>query len=193
MPAMGQRFRLKSSVNISSFSPQAKIILQALKTYGMMVADNGGNWFLSGAPNPNWDDADIDHLKQIHGSDFEAVDTSTLQPPSDTAPPVGPSNLVLSAAGSNQINVAWTAATDSVGVLGYRILASVNSNFSNPLPAYSRAYVGAVLNASLNQLNPSTKYYVKVLAYDEAGNVSMGTTGNVTTASPKRVRQLVAD
>ncbi len=78
-PPMGLRFRLKAGVNISGFSPQARIILTALKKYGMMVADNGGDWFLSGAPDPRWDDAAIDTLKVVKGDDFEAVDTSSLQ------------------------------------------------------------------------------------------------------------------
>ncbi|MEP6923828.1 MAG: VCBS repeat-containing protein [Pyrinomonadaceae bacterium] len=77
-PPMGLRFRLKSSVDISGFPQQAQVILRALKKYGMMVADNGGDWFISGAPDPRWNDAQIDTLKRIRGSDFEAVNTSSL-------------------------------------------------------------------------------------------------------------------
>ena len=77
-PPMGLRFRLKAGVNISGFPLQAQIILRALKKYGMMVADNGADWFVSGAPDPRWDDAAIDTLKMIKGDDFEAVDTSSL-------------------------------------------------------------------------------------------------------------------
>jgi fibronectin type III domain protein len=166
----------------------------ALKTYGMIVADNGGNWFLSGAPNANWDDTDINNLKQIHGSDFEAVDTSSLQPPTDATLPTGPSNLVLTAIGSTQINAAWTAATDNVGVIGYRVTASLNPDFLSPLSAYTGAYVGNAANATLTQLSPATKYYVRVVAYDEAGNASTGVTGNATAiAAKKRVGQLVGD
>lgn len=77
-PPMGQRFRLKASFDDSNFSARNKVIINALKKYGMMVADNGGSWFLSGEANENWDDDDIDKLKAIKGSDFEAVDVSTL-------------------------------------------------------------------------------------------------------------------
>jgi hypothetical protein len=49
------------------------VILQGLKTYGMILADNGGNWFLSGAPDSRWNDAQIDTLKRVQGSDFEVV------------------------------------------------------------------------------------------------------------------------
>jgi hypothetical protein len=79
-PPMGQRFRLKSSYQIpSSFSPQTKVILQALKTYGMILADNGSDWYISGAPDPGWDDNRlVPELSQVKGSDFEAVDESSL-------------------------------------------------------------------------------------------------------------------
>ena len=56
------------------------MILQALKTYGMMVADNGSNWYISGAPDPRWSDDDLHELSQVKGSDFEVVDTRSLQP-----------------------------------------------------------------------------------------------------------------
>jgi hypothetical protein len=74
LPPMGERFRLKASFDISGFSKSNQVILQALKDYGMIVADNGGPWFLSGAPSPRWNDDDLHALTQIPGSDFEAVD-----------------------------------------------------------------------------------------------------------------------
>jgi hypothetical protein len=79
VPPMGQRFRLKADVDISDFSPTNQIILQALKTYGMFLADNGGNWFLTGAPDERWDNDDLHELQErIFGRDFEAVDVSLL-------------------------------------------------------------------------------------------------------------------
>jgi hypothetical protein len=78
-PPMGLRFRLKANVDISGFPPQAQVILRALKKYGMMVADNGGDWFVSGAPDPRWNDDAINTLKLIKGNNFEAVDTSSLE------------------------------------------------------------------------------------------------------------------
>ena len=77
-PPMGERFRLKSSVDISGFSPANQVILQALKTYGAIVADNGSSWFISGAPDSRWNDSDLHNLTSLHGSDFEAVDESSL-------------------------------------------------------------------------------------------------------------------
>lgn len=79
VPPMGQRFRLKDTFNTSDFSPQVRVILEALKVYGLVLADNGSNWYLSGAPHPNWDnDTLVRELKRVHGSDFEAVNVSGL-------------------------------------------------------------------------------------------------------------------
>jgi hypothetical protein len=79
LPPMGQRFRLKADVDISGFSPASQVILRALQTYGMILADNGSPWFVSGAPDDAWDnDALNAELRQLTGSDFEAVDVSSL-------------------------------------------------------------------------------------------------------------------
>jgi hypothetical protein len=75
---MGARFRLKASKNISGFSPQARVIAQAMKTYGIILADNGSSWYVSGAPHPGWDNDVLHELDALRGSDFEAVDTSAL-------------------------------------------------------------------------------------------------------------------
>ena len=77
-PPMGQRFRLKKSVDISGYSSQNQVILKAFKKYGIILADNGSAWFITGAPSPNWNDDDLNLLKAIKGSDFEAVDCSSL-------------------------------------------------------------------------------------------------------------------
>jgi len=73
---MGLRVRLKASVDISGFGPQARVILLALKRYGMLLADNGSAWYVTGAPNANWNDDQLHDFHQLHGSDFEVVDTS---------------------------------------------------------------------------------------------------------------------
>jgi len=77
-PPMGVRFRLRANFDISSFSPTNQIILRALKKYGMMIADNGSAWYLSGAPDSRWSNDDLHNLGGIHGSDFEVVDVSGL-------------------------------------------------------------------------------------------------------------------
>jgi hypothetical protein len=73
LPPMGMRVRLKSSFDISRFSPAMQVILKALKKYGMILADNGSNWYVSGAPDPRWNDDELRSLSSIRGSDFEVV------------------------------------------------------------------------------------------------------------------------
>jgi hypothetical protein len=77
-PPMGQRFRLKADFDLSGFSPHVQVILQALKTYGMFLADNGSAWFLSGVPDERWDNDILHELHDVPGSAFEAVDESSL-------------------------------------------------------------------------------------------------------------------
>jgi hypothetical protein len=77
-PAMGERFRLKASVDENTFPVQVRPIIVALKTYGAIVADNGSAWYLSGAPDERWDNDALRTLATIKGSDFEAVDGSGL-------------------------------------------------------------------------------------------------------------------
>ena len=77
-PPMGMRVRLKASFNISTFSPRIQVILRALKKYGMFLADNGSNWYISGAPDPRWDDNELRALKTIAGSNFEVVQMGTI-------------------------------------------------------------------------------------------------------------------
>jgi hypothetical protein len=78
LPPMGERFRLKANYDISGFDPQVQVILQALKTYGMILADNGSPWYISGAPDERWDNDVLHELHQVPGSEFEAVDESSL-------------------------------------------------------------------------------------------------------------------
>jgi hypothetical protein len=78
LPPMGLRVRLKASVNIAAYGPQARVILAALKRYGMILADNGSAYYVSGAPDPRWDDDDLHALGQITGSMLEVVDTTAL-------------------------------------------------------------------------------------------------------------------
>jgi hypothetical protein len=81
LPPMGLRVRLKASVNVSSFPPQARVVLRALQRYGMILADNGSPWYVSGAPNPHWSNDQLHSLGRLTGTDFEVVDTSSLPEP----------------------------------------------------------------------------------------------------------------
>jgi hypothetical protein len=79
-PPMGMRVRLKAGFDISAFSPHIQVILKALKKYGMFVADNGSNWYISGAPDSRWDDDELGELKTIAGKNFEVVKMGTVVP-----------------------------------------------------------------------------------------------------------------
>jgi hypothetical protein len=81
LPPMGLRVRLKAGVDISGYPRQARIVLQALKTYGMILADNGSSWYISGAPDARWSNDALHTIGAIKGSDFEVVDTSSLPHP----------------------------------------------------------------------------------------------------------------
>ncbi len=81
LPPMGMRVRLKASFDISGFSPAMQVILRAMKKHGLMVADNGSNWYISGAPDPRWNDNELNSLKTIKGSNFEVVQMGTIVTP----------------------------------------------------------------------------------------------------------------
>jgi hypothetical protein len=102
LPPMGAWFRLKASFDISRFRPDTQVVLRAMQRHGLIVADNGSNWYFTGTSEPGWDTALLDQLKTIPAGAFEAVDTSSLMadpdsgrvagsalpPTTTTAPPV---------------------------------------------------------------------------------------------------------
>jgi hypothetical protein len=79
LPRMGERLRLKATVDISSYPRQARVVLRALREYGLIVADNGSDWYVSGAPDPGWDNDALHTLGGITGRDFEVVDAASLR------------------------------------------------------------------------------------------------------------------
>ena len=80
LPAMGQRLRLKAGFDIRGFPRQARIVLKALKRYGMIVADNGSDWFISGAPSRHWNNDALHKLGRVTGANFKVVDARSLHP-----------------------------------------------------------------------------------------------------------------
>ncbi|REK19443.1 MAG: hypothetical protein DWQ37_01195 [Planctomycetota bacterium] len=108
-PRMGERFRLKADFDISGFSPANQVILTALKEYGMIVADNGSPWFISGSPSPQWDDDDLHDLTDILGSNFEAVDLSPIV--TDVSPDTG------STGGGTSVTIVGQNFSGAAGML----------------------------------------------------------------------------
>jgi len=81
LPPMGLRLRLKASFDLSGFPRQARVVLTALKRYGMLVADNGSSWYITGAPDSRWNNDDLHTLGRVKGSDFEVVQTGAVHGP----------------------------------------------------------------------------------------------------------------
>jgi hypothetical protein len=78
LPPMGLRLRLKSSYSLAGFSGESLAILEALKRYGLIVADNGSPWFITGAPDARWNNENLEQLKHVPGSEFEAVESGPI-------------------------------------------------------------------------------------------------------------------
>lgn len=131
-PPMGQRLRLKAGFDISSFPADVQVILRALKKYGMILADNGSAWFISGAPDDRWNNDNLAAMRNIPGSAYEAVDESSLMIDPDSAQArqsgvsvtVSPASAVVRTGATRQftvsvLNAADTSVTWAVnGVLG---------------------------------------------------------------------------
>jgi hypothetical protein len=125
-PPMGQRFRLRASFDVSSFSPEDQVILRAMKKYGLILADNGSAWFISGAPDSRWNNSNLGDLRRVVGSDFEAVNVSSLM--------IDPNS---GQAKQTSISVSVSPATVNILIsLNQQFMASVQ-NSSNPAVTWS--------------------------------------------------------
>jgi hypothetical protein len=127
-PPMGARFRLKASFNISGFSAANQVILTALKQYGMILADNGSAWFISGAPDAGWNDSDLHLLTGITGSNFEAVDATVLMvsPDSGQAAQTSVSVSVSPASASVQVDTQKQFTATVIGNSNQSVTWDVN-------------------------------------------------------------------
>jgi hypothetical protein len=120
-PPMGQRFRLKADFDISGFPAHVQVILSALKKYGMILADNGTSWHISGIEDSRWNDTEMHTMTQVVGADFEAVDESSLMVDPNSAAVAGTSSPAAIPTGSTELiseasgyclDVVYTAGTD---------------------------------------------------------------------------------
>lgn len=182
-PPMGARFRLKSTFNISTFSPSNQIILLALQRYGMMLADNGSSWYISGAPDSRWNNDDLHALTGINGSNFEAVDVSPLMvnPNSGQALQTGvsvsvtPSSVSLqtdaqkqfaaTVSGNTNQSVTWDVNGTVGGNSAVGFIDSISGLYTAPsivpspatvtVHATSAAVASAIGSASVTITNPA--------------------------------------
>ncbi len=106
LPPMGARFRLKATFDASAYSPRARTVITALQHYGLILADNGSDWFFQGTEDARWDDGLLDELKRIRAAQFEAVDESSLMADPNSAAVKG----------------ATAAGSSCAYVLGFRTL-----------------------------------------------------------------------
>jgi hypothetical protein len=169
-PPMGVRFRLRASFDISGFSPTNQIILKALKKYGMMIADNGSAWYLSGAPDPRWNDSDLHNLGAVHGSDFEVVDVSGLMISPDSG----------QARQSSAISVTVTPSSASVQVSTSKQFGATVNNSSIQDVNWS-ASAGTITSSGLFTA-PAVAGTVTVQAQSQADNTAVGTA--IVTVTP---------
>jgi len=194
-PPMGARFRLKASFDISSFSPDNQVILRALKKYGMILADNGSPWFISGAPDDRWSNDRLRDLKRVHGSDFEAIDESSLMIDSNsgqarqnkvanaasfTAGPVAPGEII-SIFGENIGPATPSASTPGEDGLIPKELRGVSASFDGVL--------APILYASSNQINAIVPFAVADKTNTQAlvtynGNIVLSLNLDVSGAAP---------
>lgn len=171
LPPMGARVRLKASVDISSYPPTAQVVLRALKRYGMILADNGGSWFVSGAPDPRWNDAEIDTLKRIKGSDFEVIQLGYPGAPTESVP-AAPNNL-RATGGILLANLSWSAST---GATSYTVKRSTTSG-SGYVTVADRLTGTSFTDVSLQA---GTTYYYVVSATNGSGTSANSTPVAVT-------------
>ena len=200
-PPMGVRFRLRAGFDISGFSPVNQIILKALKKYGMMIADNGSAWFISGAPDSRWNNDDLHTLGLgIHGSDFEVVDVSGLMISPDSGQArqtsavsvsVTPSSASVqvsttkqfSATVNNSTNqgVTWTASAGSITAAGlFTAPSSVPAPATVTIQATSQADTSAKGTASVTITPPPPPVTVTVSPSSANVQVSMTQQFNAT-------------
>lgn len=155
---MGMRIRLKASFNISGYSPANQVILTAMKKYGMILADKGGYFFFQGAPDPRWDDNDLENLDSIQSSNFEVVQMAPAWPGWDAnTAPTGQPPAILSFTASpatvsagTPVTLTWDTSNDSYDFID--VLGGVHGGKVVVTPAATTTYT---LNAT-NQYGRST-------------------------------------
>jgi len=158
MNVMGMRIRLKATVDISGFSAANQVILTAMKNYGMILADNGGNFFFQGVPDPRWNDSDLANLASIPSSDFEVVQMTPTYPGWDanSAPTGAPPTInsftasASTVAAGTPVTLTWSTANDSYDFID--LLGGVRGGSVVFTPTATATYT---LNAT-NQYGRST-------------------------------------
>ena len=194
-PPMGAWFRLKASYDISHFSAQNQVILRALKKHGMVLADNGSPFYMSGAPDSAWNNSDLNALKAIPGSAFEAVDVSSLKlsntsyaVASAAPPPTAPVNTawpVLSGTARDgqtlsTTNGTWTGTAPITYSYAWRRCDTNGANCTTIANASGQSYV-------LTAADVGSKVYSLVTATNAGGSASQRSALSAVVSAAKPV------
>ena len=181
-PPMGARFRLRPDFDISTFSAVNQIILRTMKKYGIMLADNGSAWYISGAPDSRWNDTDLRDLLRVKGSDWQAVDVSPLM--------IDPNSG--QALQTNAVSVTVTPASASVTINTTKQFSATVNNSSDQSVTWrvngvvgGNASVGTITSAGLYTA-PGAPINVSVQAVSVADPSAVGTAA-VTVKGPVSV------
>jgi hypothetical protein len=159
-PPMGLVMRLKSSYNTDKLSRQAKVIASALKKYGMILADNGSAWFMSGVPDDRWDMDDLYTLRQIKGGDFEAVDISSLMVNQNSGEAKQNINSIKSEIlGEKFININPNPASDYIEINLDNVILSEAKNLIKIFNTLGEC----VMNDSIHPMTPSHRMNIEHL------------------------------
>jgi uncharacterized protein (TIGR03437 family) len=152
-PPMGQRFRLKAGFDISGYSPVVHVILRGLKKYGMILADNGSSWYIGGAPDDRWDNDALHQITQLQGSDFEAVDESSLMAQPDSA--------AVRSTVAPAVGAVVNAGSFAPGAIAPgEILSIFGSGFNADAKVTFGGTAGMVIYASPGQINVVAPYEI---------------------------------
>lgn len=150
-PPMGTRLRLKAPFDVSAFSPANQVILNAMKKYGLILADNGSSMYISGAPDPRWDNSDLHNLGSVTASDFDALAISPLYTSANI--PTGPSPTITSFTASstsvtsgNAVTLSWQVSGASYVIVSPEVGAT-GANSASVSPTASTTYTLYAANA----------------------------------------------
>jgi uncharacterized protein (TIGR03437 family) len=153
-PPMGQRFRLKANFNISGFAQPVQVILRALQKYGMILADNGSSWYLSGAPDDRWDNDVLHQITQLQGSDFEAVNESSLIVQADSSQ----ANVPGAALAVTRVENAASYATGAISP--GEVVTLMGSGFTAGAHVTFDGHAAPILYTASTQINLVTPYEI---------------------------------
>jgi hypothetical protein len=140
---MGMRLRLKASYDISGFSTNVKVILTAMKKYGLIMADNGSAMYISGAPDSRWDNDDLHNLSQVPASAFEVVQMSPVYTasnvPQSAAPSIASFTATSSTGSGSSVTLSWSVSNASYVIVSPQV-GAVRGTSVTVSPAQTTTY-----------------------------------------------------